>query len=169
MYYSDYEGDGGELHYRLRKQRPDLKFQGGPYFSKLSVWADQNFQQKFQSGTKYFRTKIPVTGPNSSIKCKARITAEQVPAKAPLPRYHNWRRISAHSSSASRLDTNFWRTSVIAISIAADPSVDIEATHPSLPPMPVIVDFVIVKPNQMMPPLFSVCCVYVVCVCVRMV
>ena len=62
MYYSDYEGDGGELHYRLRKQRPDLKFQGGPYFSKLSVRADQNFQRKFPSGTKYFRTKIPVTG-----------------------------------------------------------------------------------------------------------
>ena len=61
MYYSDYEGDGGELHYRLRKQRPDLKFQGGPYFSKLSVRADQNFQRKFPSGTKYFRTKIPVT------------------------------------------------------------------------------------------------------------
>ena len=61
MYYSDYEGDGGELHYRLRKQRPDLKFQGGPYFSKLSVRADQNFQRKFPSGTKFFRTKIPVT------------------------------------------------------------------------------------------------------------
>ena len=61
MYYSDYEGDGGELHYRLRKQRPDLKIQGGPYFSKLSVRADQNFQRKFPSGTKYFRTKIPVT------------------------------------------------------------------------------------------------------------
>ena len=78
-------------------------------------------------------------------------------------------RISAHSSSASRLDTNFWRTSVIEISIAADPSVDIEATHASLPPMPVVVDFVIVKPNQMMPPLFSVCGVYVVCVCVCVV
>ena len=76
-------------------------------------------------------------------------------------------RIPAHSSSASRLDTNFWRTSVIAISIAANPSVDIEATHASLPPMPVIVDFVIVKPNQMMPTLFSVCGVYVVCVCVH--
>ena len=63
MYYSDYEGDGGELHYRLRKQRPDLKFQGGPYFSKLSVRADQNFQRKFPSGTKFFRTKIPVTCP----------------------------------------------------------------------------------------------------------
>ena len=75
-------------------------------------------------------------------------------------------RIPAHSSSASRLDTNFWRTSVIEISIAADPSVDIEETHASLPPMPVIVDFVRVKPNQMMPPLFSVCGVYVVCVCV---
>ena len=74
-------------------------------------------------------------------------------------------RISAHSSSASRLDTNFWRTSVIEISIAADPSVDIEETHASLPPMPVIVDFVRVKPNQMMPTLFPVRGVYVVCVC----
>ena len=105
-------------------------------------------------------------GPNSSIKCKARSTAERVPAKVPLSRYHAWRRISAHFSSASRLDTNFWRTSVIEISIAADPSVDIEETHASLPLMPVIVDFVIVKPNQMMPPLFSVWCVCVVCVCV---
>ena len=108
----------------------------------------------------------PSAGPNSSIKCKACSTAERVSAKAPLSRYHAWRRISAHSSSASRLDTNFWRTSVIVISIAADPSVDIEETHASLPPMPVIVDFVRVKPNQMMPPLFSVCGVYVVCVCV---
>ena len=73
----------------------------------------------------------PSAGPNSSIKCKARSTAERVPAKAPLSRYHAWRRISAHSSSASRLDTNFWRTSVIEISIAADPSVDIEAKHAS--------------------------------------
>ena len=119
----------------------------------------------------------PSAGPNSSIKCKARSTAERVPAKAPLSRYHAWRRISAHSSSASRLDTNFWRTSVIAISIAADPSVDIEETHASLPPMPVIVDFVRVKPNQMMPPLFSVCgvctwcgvCAWVWCVCVMCV
>ena len=103
----------------------------------------------------------PSEGPNSSIKCKARSTAERVPAKAPLLRYHAWRRISAHSSSASRLDTNFWRTSVIEISIAADPSVDIEATHASLPPMPVIVDFVRVKPYQMMPPQFSLCGVYV--------
>ena len=98
----------------------------------------------------------PSAGPNSSIKCKACSTAERVPAKAPLLRYHAWRRISAHSSSASRLDTNFWRTSVIAISIAANPSVDIEAKHAS-----VIVDFVRVKPYQMMPPLFSV----VVCMC----
>ena len=66
---------------------------------------------------------------------------------------------------ASRLDTNFWRTSVIVISIAADPSVDIEATHASLSLMPVIVDFVKVKPYQMMPPQFSLCGVYVVCVC----
>ena len=109
----------------------------------------------------------PSAGPNSSIKCKARSTAERVPAKAPLSRYHAWRRISAHSLSASRLDTNFWRASVIAKSIAADPSVDIEATHASLPPMPVIVDFVGVKPYQMMPPLFSVWCVCMVCgVCV---
>ena len=109
----------------------------------------------------------PSAGPNSSIKCKARSTAERVPAKAPLSRYHAWRRISAHSSSASRLDSNFWRASVIAKSIAADPSVDIEETHASLPPMPVIVDFVGVKPYQMMPPLFSVWCVCMVCgVCV---
>ena len=110
----------------------------------------------------------PSAGPNYSIKCKAHSTAEWVPAKAPLSRYHAWRRISAHSSSASRLDPNFWRTSVIAISIAADPSVDIQATHASLPPMPVIVD-VRVKPYQMMPPLFSVCGVYVCVVCVCMV
>ena len=58
---------------------------------------------------------------------------------------------------------------MIVISIAADPSVDIEATHDSLPLMPVIVDFFIVKPNQMMPPMFSVCGVYVWCVCVCVV
>ena len=58
---SDYYADGGELHYRLRKQRPDQKFQGRPYFSKLSVRADRNFHRKFWSGTKFFRTKIPVT------------------------------------------------------------------------------------------------------------
>ena len=93
----------------------------------------------------------PSAGPNSSIKCKARSTAKWVPAKAPLLRYHAWRRILAHSLSASR---------------AADPSVDIEATHASLPLMPVIVDFVRVKPYQMMPPQFSVRGVYVWCVCV---
>ena len=109
----------------------------------------------------------PSAGLNSSIKCKAHSTAERVPAKTPLSRYHTWRRISAHSSSASRLDTNFWRASVIEISIAADPSVDIEATHASLPLMSVIVDFVRVKPYQMMPPLFCVWCVCVVCVCVH--
>ena len=45
----------------LEKQHPDLNFQSGPNFSKISVRADQNFQRKFWSRTKYFRTKIPVT------------------------------------------------------------------------------------------------------------
>ena len=49
----------------------------------------------------------PSAGPNSSIRCKARSTAGQVSTKAPSSRYQAWRRISAHSSSASRLDTNF--------------------------------------------------------------
>ena len=35
MYYSDYYADGGELNYRLRKQCPDQKFQGGPYFFEI--------------------------------------------------------------------------------------------------------------------------------------
>ena len=50
---------GGTLY--MYTTTPDLKFQGGPYFLKLSVRADQNFQRKFPSGTKFFRTKIPVT------------------------------------------------------------------------------------------------------------
>ena len=87
-----------------------------------------------------------VQDPTPQSNVRHAIQLSGVPAKAPLSRYHAWRRIPAHSSSASRLDTNFWRTSVIEISIAADPSVDIEETHASLPLMPVIVDFVRMKP-----------------------
>ena len=43
------------------KKHPDQNFHGGPNFSKISVRADQNFQRKIWSRTKFFRTKIPVT------------------------------------------------------------------------------------------------------------
>ena len=49
------------------KKHPDQNFHGGPNFSKISVRADQNFQRKIWSRTKFFRTKIPVTGPEGHL------------------------------------------------------------------------------------------------------
>ena len=52
---------------------------------------------------------VPRAGPNYSISCKAWWTARQFPTRSPPPIYHACNSRSLHSSSASMLETSFYR------------------------------------------------------------